>query len=204
MIRSLMIVPSGPHFSHSLPDLASPTTLYQGVPSPLCPGRFRHARPPPPSFPRNRLCQSPSYPLGEGGRRPEERPVPNTVMKVRTPLPLGEGGRRPGEGETPITLPLPPAFIAVDTGLLATRFPHPNPLPEGEGAVFDTAWKAGIQGWGVGALRHCFPAHPTWIPAFAGMTEEGGIGNDGTWDLIAVSHPWPIRGSVAITVVNAT
>ena len=113
--------------------------------------RMRHSRPLRHSRESGRV-KTP-LPLGEGGRRPV-RPVPNL-----TPLPLGEGGRRPGEGP-PITLPLP--FIAVDTGLLATRFPHPNPLPEGEG----------VDG---GLGRGCGP-HPNPLPEGEGSMAAWAVG----------------------------
>ena len=59
-------------------------------------------------------------PRGRGGKRDANH----------SPLPLGEGGRRPGEGT-----PNNPArsFPAVPNGAACTGYPHPNPLPEGEG-----------------------------------------------------------------------
>ena len=46
-----------------------------------------------------------------------------------SPLPLGEGGQRPGEGPPAIDATTKPTTMSS-----VNRFPHPNPLTEGEGA----------------------------------------------------------------------
>ena len=116
-------------------------------------------------------------PLGEGGRRPGEGPQhPATSVRCRwdrptchevpspQPSPRGRGGRRlpPGrykqdqplslwervaEGRVRVPNTLLHPSVAVGTGPLATRSPHPGPLPEGEG----------VGGWGQGATNKTNP-----------------------------------------------
>ena len=112
-----------------------------------------------------------SKPLSLWERVAEGRCDPSQIQTLSLWERVAEGRVR----APPITLPLP--FIAVDTGLLATRFPHPNPLPEGEG----------VDG---GLGRGCGP-HPNPLPEGEGavLTRPGkresrrGLGAEGSQNL---------------------
>ena len=111
-----------------------------------------------PSFPRNRPCQNPNF-----GARKASPSFPSPSW-IPAPLRHSRESGNPGvlEGSPRAVSPLHSAWIPAFAGMTISGAVAPL------GWGFDTAWKAGIQGWWSGLQRR-FPTPPRLDSRFRGV-----------------------------------